>query len=135
MIKNIEKVVLFEAAVKQASPGMTVSVSSFKERGYGDTIYDMTETNGWVYFVSWDGVYKAHPDGTELSKIADGKCCMIRAHEDGSVTFFKNVETYSEFDESARQFDRYSVDVRCTVMPNGKIIESEPSKGYMGSSN
>ena len=137
MIKDIDKVIQFEAALKKANPGASVTISSFNEWGRrdGDTVYDMAEGNGWVYFIGWNGVYKARPDGTELSKIADGKGSMIKALENGAVTFYKNIEKISEIDEQAHQFDHYSVDVWCTVMPDGEIIEGKPSKGYISSSD
>ena len=137
MTKDIDKVIRFEAALKKANPGASVTVSSFNEWGRhdGDTVYDMAEANGWVYFIGWDGVYKARPDGAELSKIAEGKCSMIKAHENNTITFTKNIDTYSEIDEQAHQFDRYSVDAWCTLTPDGEIIEGEPSKGYLGSSD
>ena len=137
MTKDIEKVIRFQTALKKADHGDVSFIKSFNEWGRhdGDTVYDMTEANGWVYFIGWHGVYKARPDGTELSQITEGNCSMINSHENGAVTFTKSIESYSEVDEQAQQFDRYTVDVRCTVTQDGKITESEPSKAYLGSSD
>jgi hypothetical protein len=109
-------------------------INNFKEWGHGDIIYEIDEANSWIFFIS-DSVYKMREDGSELTKIAAGNCRMINADKDGSVSFTKREEEYSELDEEHLEYNRYCIDVLCTITPDGNIFEGEPTKSSLGTSD
>jgi hypothetical protein len=93
---------------------------------------------GWVFFLDsyYTGVFKARPDGSELTQISKEKCNeFFLSKIDNLVHFHVITDEYSRFNEDAYEYDRYQDTASYKIMPDGEVVEIEKSTGYMGSSN
>ena len=103
------------------------------------------ELDGFVYFYDYIesvgiGLFKARPDGSELSLIVDlrknGWSNFRSLDSKDDWIYFEITKEYSEFNEDQYEYDRYRDEIEYKVDLNGEnLTEICRSHASLGSSN